>query len=63
MGFEDFVRIAHTGNAWACSPAFADVLGVLHSWVSRSLRIADVRCFLLALLYGLLYKQALYNNV
>jgi hypothetical protein len=42
---------------------FADVLSVLHSWVRRSLCIANVRCFSPALLYGLLYKQALYNNV
>jgi hypothetical protein len=34
---------------------FADVLGVLHSWVLFSLRIVNVRCFSPALLYGLLY--------
>jgi hypothetical protein len=38
---------------------YTDVLRVLHSWVRRSLRSAKVRCFPPALLYGLLYKQAL----
>jgi hypothetical protein len=40
-------------------PAFADDLRVLHSGIWRSLRIANVRSFSPALLYGLLYKQAL----
>ena len=44
--------VAHTGNAWACSPVFAEVLSVLHSWVRRSLGIANVCCFSQALLYG-----------
>jgi hypothetical protein len=51
------VVVAHTGNARACSQAFADVLSVLHSWARRSLGIANVRSFSQALLYGLLYKR------
>jgi hypothetical protein len=56
MGVEDFVRIAHTGNAWEGSPMSAGVLLVLNSWIQRSLRVANVCCFSSALLYGLLYK-------
>jgi hypothetical protein len=44
-------------------PMFADVLRVLHSWVRRSLRTANVRSISPALLYELLYKQALYSSV
>jgi len=36
---------------------FTDVLSVLHSWIRRSLGIANVCCFSPALLYGLLYKE------
>ena len=36
---------------------------MLNSLAWRSLRTANVCCFSLALLYGLLYKQALYSSV
>ena len=63
MGAEDFVRIVHTGNAWAAPPLSTGVPGVLHSWVRRSLRIANICRLSSALLYGLLYKHTLCSSV
>src|SRR5438874_13817668 len=53
-GLEVFTKrqmVAHTGYAREGSPMFADVLRVLHSWIWRSLRTVNVRCFSPALLY------------
>lgn len=55
--------VAHTGNAWEGPSLSADVLNVLNSWVWRSLRTANMRCFSPALLYGLLYKICLHGSV
>src|SRR2546430_6311418 len=59
MGVRRFHAIAHTGYAWACSPACAGVLPALLSLVHCSLHIAQYYRYSSALLYGLLYSQAL----
>src|SRR5436190_16976347 len=48
-------RVAHTGYAWACSPAFAGVLLALISLFHCSLQTIIAHCHSSALLYGLLY--------